>query len=211
MNISLVINSDAGSLSGKDVLDIANKVCTAFQKAGHDCRPYISTANTLNESLKDVVRNTEALIVGGGDGTIVAAANAALGRGIALGILPLGTVNVLAKDLSIPSDLENAVESLAYGHIKEIDVGMVNGQLFLVAVVLGVFVDLVKRREETRSDTGPLKWPSLLAEMGKNIFNAEPMFLTLDVNQKRARASRCRVSVGMGIIEFNGKFILGKN
>lgn len=191
MNISLVLNPDAGSLLDRDVHDIADRVCTAFQKAGHSCRPHIGPGDRLIETLEDAVSNTDALMVGGGDGTVVAAANAAMKRGIALGILPLGTVNLLAKDLNIPLELEDAVEALAQGRIIEIDVGVVNGQLFLVAVVLGVFVDLVKKREETRNDTGPLKWPSLLVEMGKEVINSEPMFLTLQTGRRRQRLRTC--------------------
>lgn len=195
MNISLILNSDAGSLLGEGAIDVADEVCAAFQKAGHSCKLHLGTKDTLVEALENISGDVEAIVVGGGDGTVVAAANIALKKGVALGILPLGTVNQLARDLNIPLEPLGAVEALARGSVKGIDVGMVNDQPFLNTVVLGVFVDLSKRREATRNETGPLKWPYLLAEMGKEVLNAEPMFLTLDLGRKKQKLSTCAVLV----------------
>lgn len=195
MNIALILNSDAGSLLGTDAADVAGKVCAAFQKEGHSCSLHLGPKNTLAEALQNISGDVEAIVVGGGDGTVVAAANLALEKGVALGILPLGTVNQLARDLNIPLDFLTAVEALAQGSVKGIDVGMVNDQLFLNTAVLGVFVDLSRKREATRNDTGPLKWPYLLAEMGRDVINAEPMLLTLDIGRKKRKISTCAVLV----------------
>jgi YegS/Rv2252/BmrU family lipid kinase len=195
MNISVILNANSGSLLDKDVPDIANKICAAFQKAGHNCQSYICQGNTLAPTLEDAVKNAEALVVGGGDGTLRAAANAALKRDIALGVLPLGTMNLLAKDLSIPLELQNAVEVLSRGHVRKIDVGVVNDQIFLNKVTIGVFVDLTKKREQVRGDSGPLRWPSLLAEVGVDVFTSEPMLLTFDTDKKKLKLQTCAVII----------------
>ncbi len=65
----------------------------------------------------------ELVIVMGGDGTILAAAEAFLETGAALAIVPQGTVNQLARDLAIPLDPLAAIEALAAGRLADIDVG----------------------------------------------------------------------------------------
>jgi diacylglycerol kinase family enzyme len=53
-----------------------------------------------------------------------------VGRPKRLGVLPLGTFNHLAKDLEIPLDLDRAVDVIAAGHVREVDIGEVNGRVF---------------------------------------------------------------------------------
>ena len=60
--------------------------------------------------------------MGGGDGTIAAAAQRLAGTGVPLGILPLGTMNLLARDLGLPTGLEAAAAALAHGHARAVDV-----------------------------------------------------------------------------------------
>lgn len=67
------------------------------------------------------------VVVGGGDGTLGAAASALAGTGSALGILPLGTRNHLARELGIPADLTGAARVIARGETRRIDLGRING------------------------------------------------------------------------------------
>jgi len=71
------------------------------------------------------------VIVGGGDGSVGTAASVLAGSEIPLGILPLGTRNHFARDLRVPLDLEGAVRLIASGRSDRIDVGEVNGRVFL--------------------------------------------------------------------------------
>jgi diacylglycerol kinase family enzyme len=105
----------------------------------------------LAARLEDAIaRGAEAVVVGGGDGTIAAAAARLAETGIALGILPLGTMNLLARDLGIPLELEAAAEALAHGVIRAIDVGEVNGHVFLCNSVIGSPSWLGRHRERQR-------------------------------------------------------------
>ena len=86
----------------------------------------------------------------GGDGTVGTAASALVGPATTLGVLPLGTLNHFARDLRIPFDLPAAVGVVAAGHTAHVDVGLVNGRLFVNNVSLGVYARLVHRREAHR-------------------------------------------------------------
>lgn len=88
------------------------------------------------------------LVAAGGDGTVSTVANVAAEQGVALGVLPLGTLNHFARDAGIPGDLDGAVTALACGHTVTVDVGEVNGRIFLNNSSVGVYPRLLWEREQ---------------------------------------------------------------
>ncbi len=101
----------------------------------------------LHAGLAEGVERVYAL---GGDGTVLAVASALLGREAPLGIIPLGTANLLARDLGIPLDPDLAVEALIDAEVRFIDVARVNGEPFLCASMLGLSTPLARTREVAR-------------------------------------------------------------
>ena len=96
-------------------------------------------------------RGDPLLIVGGGDGTISAAAGALAGTGTALGILPLGTLNHFARDLGIPLDLDEAALTIARGKERRVDVAEMNGRTFINNSAVGLYPLMVIDRERSRA------------------------------------------------------------
>lgn len=97
------------------------------------------------------------VVAGGGDGTINAVAAALVGTDKTLGVLPLGTLNHFAKDLHIPLDLDAAAETIIMGRVAQVDVGAVNGRIFLNNSSLGLYPSLVRQREKQQRE-GHGKW-----------------------------------------------------
>lgn len=122
------------------------------------------------------------VVAAGGDGTITGLANAILGSDKQLGILPLGTVNALAKDLNIPLDLDLALDVLATRHCRLIDVGRVDGRVFLHKVVVGVVPELAAGREHIRGRM------TLRAKIGFFLF----------ILRRLARTKRFAVAMDLG-------------
>jgi YegS/Rv2252/BmrU family lipid kinase len=85
----------------------------------------------------------DAIIAGGGDGTVNEVANGLAGAGVPMGILPLGTVNVLARELKIPMDADGAVGVIANGRVKYLDLGCANGRYFTLMAGLGFDAEVV--------------------------------------------------------------------
>jgi len=104
--------------------------------------------------------NPPAIVAGGGDGTISAVASVIAGSDIALGILPLGTLNHFARDLGLPLDLDGATRVIATGTATAVDLGDVNGRTFLNNSSLGLYPGIVRDREKQRS-RGRQKWHAL--------------------------------------------------
>jgi diacylglycerol kinase family enzyme len=99
----------------------------------------------------------DAIVIGGGDGSVRAAASALVGSEIPLGILPLGTFNHFARDLRLPLDLGGALRIIASGRVGQVDVGEVNGRVFLNNSSLGIYPHLVAERDRYRRH-GPARW-----------------------------------------------------
>lgn len=82
--------------------------------------------------------------VAGGDGTLNAAAAGLAETGLPLGLLPAGTANDLARTLGIPVDTAQAAAIIAGGHLRTIDLGIVNDCHFFNVASIGLSADLAR-------------------------------------------------------------------
>jgi diacylglycerol kinase family enzyme len=98
------------------------------------------------------------VVAAGGDGTISAVASAVAGTDKVLGVLPVGTLNHFAKDLQIPLDLESAVQTILEGEVANVDVAEVNGRVFINNSSLGLYPQIVSRREAQQERLARGKW-----------------------------------------------------
>ena len=101
------------------------------------------------------------IVAAGGDGTVSAVASALVGTQASLGVLPLGTLNHFAKDVGIPLDLDAAVETIISGEPKLVDVGELNGRIFINNSSIGLYPAIVQERDEHQS-RGVSKWVAFI-------------------------------------------------
>ena len=107
-------------------------------------------------------QHADIIVAGGGDGSANAVAAALAGGDIALGILPLGTLNHFAKDLGMPRALDAAVREIAAGKRMRIDMGEVNGRVLVNDSSIGLCADIVHERERQQHRIGRGKWMAFL-------------------------------------------------
>ena len=117
--------------------------------------------NSLKALAEEAIRQSyDVIVAAGGDGTINAVASVLVGHNIVkLGIIPRGTLNHFARALEIPTDMEKAVETIVAGHVKMIDVGQVNDQIFVNNSSVGLYPSIVRMRESLQN-SGLSKWPA---------------------------------------------------
>jgi diacylglycerol kinase family enzyme len=149
-DIALLVNTAAGAL-----LDGSNSpetLLTLLRDAGFRPTLIPPDGGTLRDRMEMACRSGASMVVvAGGDGTIACAAEVAIVEDVVLGILPFGTMNLLAKDLGIPvGDTQAAVALLKDGHVRAIDAAEVNGRLYLCASMLGLPARLARYRESAR-------------------------------------------------------------
>lgn len=170
MRIALVINAASGGLAGGLDPDGLRK---RLADTGFAVLPEPDPAAALERRLAAAAAQPGigALVVAGGDGTLSCAAALLAGRDLPLGVLPLGTMNLLAKDLGVPLDLDGALATLAAGHRRRVDLGEVNGHVFIINSVLGMPARLQRHREAQRGRPGlrgALRWGlGLLRHLGR--------------------------------------------
>ncbi len=143
---ALIFNEASGShLNRADAKAVATDTLIA---AGFAVTPMEGKVDEqIRQSLK---AETDIIVVGGGDGTIRATIEAHLGGGRPIGILPGGTMNLLATDYGIPEDVEAAARVIADGHLLSVDCGDVDGHLFLHTLFTGLPVRMGVHREARR-------------------------------------------------------------
>lgn len=118
---------------------------------------------TMNDLIRQAMQESPSMLVsGGGDGTVNAVASALIDTSTVLGVLPLGTLNHFAADLGIPTTIADAIALLRGGVVREVDAGGVNDRIFLNNVALGLYPEIVERRER-KQRAGFRKWPSAIA------------------------------------------------
>lgn len=92
----------------------------------------------LPEIIKAQIAKGEKLIVlGGGDGSFSGAVDFFVGTDVALGVLPLGTVNDFARNLEIPAEIEAACRIIADGHTAQVDLGVADENYFTITASVG--------------------------------------------------------------------------
>ncbi|MEJ6022433.1 diacylglycerol/lipid kinase family protein [Ramlibacter sp. PS4R-6] len=124
----------------------------------------VHSGEAIVAAAKDAVaQGATCVVAAGGDGTVSAVASVLAGTGIALGVLPMGTLNHFAKDLRIPLELDDAIATIAGGREADVDVGEVNGRVFINNSSLGLYPDIVLDRERQRRRLGRGKWMALIA------------------------------------------------
>jgi YegS/Rv2252/BmrU family lipid kinase len=136
------------------------------------------------------------VIIGGGDGTLNAAADALVEAGLPLGILPLGTANDLARTLEIPSSPIEAGRVIAAGQTRRIDLGRINGKHFFNVASIGLSVQVARQLDgEVKRRWGVLGYPlTVWRALGqRHSFRAE-----IRCNGTRARVRTMQISVGNG-------------
>ena len=136
------------------------------------------------------------VVVGGGDGSVSSAAQALAGSGAALGIMPLGTLNHLARDLGIPATLQESVQVIASGRTRSIDVAEVNGRTFVNNAAIGLYPLMVIDREAQQDRLGRSKRLAMLVASLRTLMRFHHQRLTLSIDGGEARVDTPLLFVG---------------
>ena len=150
---------------------------------------------------REIAAKANMIIAGGGDGTLSTCAHYLAGTNVAMAVLPLGTGNTFARSLGLPLDLEEAIATIAAGHIESIDVGKCNGQVFLNSVSLGFSASLAGMLTgEIKKKLGLLAWPYTGVKLA---LRHRPLFLRVASEQKSF------VSHTHQLLVANGRYVAG--
>jgi YegS/Rv2252/BmrU family lipid kinase len=138
----------------------------------------------------------DCVIIGGGDGSMNAAAEALVKTGLPLGVLPMGTANDLARTLKIPLDIGQACDVIADGLRHPIDLGRVNGRYFFNVANIGLGVQVRSHMSpDLKQRWGVLSYARALI---KAIKSFRPFHADIVCDGDRQRVRSIQIAVGNG-------------
>jgi len=195
MAVSVLLNRGGGALAADPKL--TERVEESLKSAGLDVEvELLSGGDCAVRAEAAAKRGDKLLIVGGGDGTISAAASAVVGTETVLGILPLGTLNHFARDLGIPADLDEAAKLIASGKDRRVDVAEMNDRIFINNSAIGLYPLMVRDRDIQRKKLGRSKRLAMLVASLRTLARFRHQRLTLTVNDEKARVDTPLLFVG---------------
>lgn len=155
MRVQAILNRDGGSLKTLDVAAFGERLRAAFAAEGREAKIAIVAGEDLLQALDDAAADDriDAIVAGGGDGTVSAAAAAAWRGDKALGVLPAGTMNLFARSLRIPLDLDEAAAALARARPARSDIGLADGRAFVHQFSVGLHAYILSTRESFDYDS----------------------------------------------------------
>jgi len=163
LRVTVLINEASGAFRGGAA---DREIVEGFARHGIAAAFEFLSGSDLPAHAQDAIASAkaghaDAVVIGGGDGSVAAAARLLAGSDIPLGILPLGTFNHFARDLGIPTAPAQAMQVIAAQHVRTVDVGEVNGEIFINNSSIGIYPYLVLNRERLREQYGIGKWTAM--------------------------------------------------
>ncbi len=154
LNVCCIINKNAGTEKAE-----SPDLKALFAEFGVSAEfPDLTKGKTIAELAAEASKDRyDVVVAGGGDGTVNAVASALAGTSARMGVIPMGTLNHFAKDLKIPLSAEEAVRTIVTGRVAAVDVGEVNGEVFVNNSSLGLYPAVVRLREAIQK-SGYRKW-----------------------------------------------------
>ena len=203
MRVRAIINRGGGTLAAAGEDDHEARLRAAFERAGVEAEVRTVGGDRLADEFREAAEDAavDSVVAGGGDGTVSAAAGALAGTDKSLGILPLGTLNHLARDAGIPTDPEAAVATVAAGHVRPIDAAEVNGRIFVNNSAIGLYPHMVRRREEEQHRLGRSKRLAMVTASLHALWRFSRHRLTIDLGGVRAPLETPLLFVGNNVYE----------
>lgn len=200
--VTALVNRGAGTVRQGGLTEAGLRA--AFRAAGVEAEVRFLDGPEIGPAAREAVaRGAEAVVAGGGDGTIRTVAGALAGTEVPMGVLPVGTLNHFARDLGIPLAVEEAAAVVARGAPRALDLGEVNGEVFVNNSVLGFYPPVVAVRDQVRKRFGHGKWRATAAALLELLPRLVPLGVKVEVEGRAVFRRTLFVFVGNNEYQMN--------
>lgn len=210
--VLVIINPASGRHDAAETRQMIEERCTREQ-AAYEIRETQDAGDALKWAQEADGEGFDLVLVAGGDGTIMEAMSGLIkdGSQIPLAQIPLGTANLLARAIQVPTDSEQALELAFAGKAERFDVGYLPNEDRYFALVAGAGYDARLIADASRELKNALGFAAYIVTGVKNLFTLRPARITLEIDGKprRLRAHTIMV-VNVGQIDSVG-IALGPN
>jgi diacylglycerol kinase family enzyme len=189
MKTLVLLNAKAGTLNTGAVQNPRELVEQAFAAAGREAEIALVEPEEMDTRLEEAARSDcGTVIVGGGDGTFSHALAKLAGTDKVLGLLPLGTMNLLGRDMyAQTAGFAAMAAALASGDVRKLDLATVNGRPFHTLCGLGYFSRVAREREQNRFDFPGGRILSVLVSVWKSVTKSGRVRLDIMADGRRIR------------------------
>ncbi|NMG66553.1 diacylglycerol kinase [Azoarcus indigens] len=154
--LHLIANRASGSGEGPRLEELAAERC---RELGRELVVHVpDSPSGLAQAAERARRAAQAdggvVIAAGGDGTVRTVAQVLAGSEVPMAVVPIGTFNFFARNYRIPEDMEGALEVALHGQPQAVNLGQVNGHVFLVNASFGLYAKAIAERERSTSRFG---------------------------------------------------------
>ncbi len=167
LSLHIVLNAGSGSRDAEEARNTIVAVLGAAGRAHHI--DMVRSGKQIPDAARRAVARAKAeggaVVAAGGDGTINAVAQAAHDAGCPMGVIPQGTFNYFSRTHHLPLETEDAARALLSAQVTPVQVGQVNGRVFLVNASLGLYPQLLEDRERYKSRFGRNRVVALFAAL----------------------------------------------
>jgi diacylglycerol kinase family enzyme len=150
-----------------------------------ELRPF--TGDPADEAARAVRDGFCVVVAAGGDGSVAGVAHALAGTKAALAVLPLGTFNYFARGLKMPEEPAAAAKAILDGQPHDINVGTLNGRVFLNNIAIGLYPAILEEREAAYARWGRYRFLAHLASLRTILRFQKPYRMDLYQDETRHR------------------------
>ncbi|MCV9937549.1 diacylglycerol kinase family protein [Boseaceae bacterium BT-24-1] len=182
----VIANARAGTVLEAGADTFAQRIEAAFEAAGCRAEVELVPPRQLLERLRTAVADEATIpVIAGGDGTINGALPVLVGCKRPVGVLPLGTVNVLGRDLGLIGTVEQQIAALCQGEPVSMDLGSVDGHLFHSISGMGFFSLMARQREYARRQFPFSRLIAFLFAATRSILFTRPIRIEMEIAGER--------------------------
>lgn len=194
----VVGNVRAGTVLEAGAEPFAARIEAAFAAAGCGAQVELLHPRELRARLREAIGDEAAIpVIAGGDGTINAALPILVECRRPVGILPLGTVNVLGRDLGLSGPLEQQIAAICHGEAVAMDLGKLDGRLFHSISGMGFFSLMARQREYARRRFPFSRAAAFAFAAARSILFTRPICVEMEIGgeQRQVEADAVLVTV----------------
>lgn len=178
----IVLNAGSGSTDTDKAFDAISSVLKAAGRQHEILR--VEDPQRLRDLATEAVTKAQqgdgVVVAAGGDGTLNAVAQIALESDCKFGVIPQGTFNYFGRTHGISSDAAEAARGLLSARVQPVQVGLVNGDVFLVNASLGLYPQSLEDREEQKQRHGRHRLVAAWAALVTIFRDYQPMLIKLE-------------------------------
>ena len=169
----VIMNRESGAA---DKAALTTEIEAAFGAHGWQVEFVLAGPRDLRSRTQQVVAQAPGtIVVVGGDGTINTVASTCVEAKRPLGLIPAGTFNYVSRNLGVPTEVAQAVAVITNGWVRQVDIGEINGRIFLNNAGLGLYAQMLERREQDKRRFGRRRLVAFFSGM-RSLLSSHPQY-----------------------------------